>query len=269
MTPLWPKRGHAEDHRGDDRDLVALEDVGRHAGAVADVVADVVGDRRGVARVVLGDVLLDLADEVGADVGGLRVDAAADAHEEREERAAEAEAEERLVGLLAEDQEDDRAAEEAEAVGQHAGDRARPVAELHRLAVARPRGRGDPEVAGRGEAHPDEADGPGEERADEERARAPPAEGRLAPGVGEEEEERQDDDERPDPLELRREVGVRAFPDGGRHFLHLRRPGVGREDLPRQVPGVEEARDRDGRGPPSAPRSRAACTAGPRRARRA
>ena len=85
--------GHlAEDQRGDEGDGVRLEEVGRHAGAVADVVADVVRDGRGVARVVLGDALLDLADEVGADVGGLGEDAAADTHEHREQRGAEAEA---------------------------------------------------------------------------------------------------------------------------------------------------------------------------------
>ena len=88
------ERGDAEDDRGDEGDLVALEQVGGHAGAVADVVADVVGDRGGVARVVLGDAGFDLADEVGADVGGLREDAAADAQEQREQRAAEAEADE-------------------------------------------------------------------------------------------------------------------------------------------------------------------------------
>ena len=88
------ERRHAEDDRGDERDLVALEQVGGHAGAVADVVADVVGDRGRVARVVLGDAGLDLADEVGADVGGLGEDAAADAQEQGEQRAAEAEADE-------------------------------------------------------------------------------------------------------------------------------------------------------------------------------
>ena len=88
------ERGDAEDDRGDEGDLVALEQVGGHAGAVADVVADVVGDRRRVARVVLGDAGLDLADEVGADVGGLGEDAAADAQEQGEQRAAEAEADE-------------------------------------------------------------------------------------------------------------------------------------------------------------------------------
>ena len=42
-------------------DAVGLEEVGRHAGAVADVVAHVVGDDGRVARIVLGDVRLDLA----------------------------------------------------------------------------------------------------------------------------------------------------------------------------------------------------------------
>ena len=103
---LVAEAGHAEDHRRDDGHFVALEDVGRHAGAVADVVADVVGDGRGVAGIVLGDAGLDLADQVGADVGGLGVDAAADAHEQRQQRAAEAEAQQGLVGLLAVDEED-------------------------------------------------------------------------------------------------------------------------------------------------------------------
>ena len=86
------ERHLAEQQRGDERDRVGLEQVGRHAGAVADVVADVVGDGGGVARVVLGDALLDLADQVGADVRGLGEDAAADTHEHREQRGAEAEA---------------------------------------------------------------------------------------------------------------------------------------------------------------------------------
>ena len=94
LAPIELNAGDAEDDRGDEGDLVALEQVGGHAGAVADVVADVVGDRRRVARVVLGDAGLDLADEVGADVGGLGEDAAADAQEQGEQRAAEAEPDE-------------------------------------------------------------------------------------------------------------------------------------------------------------------------------
>ena len=83
-----------EQHHRDRGDRVRLEEVGRHARAVADVVADVVGDHGRVARVVLGDAGLDLPDEVGADVGGLRVDAAAESREHGDERAAEREPDE-------------------------------------------------------------------------------------------------------------------------------------------------------------------------------
>ena len=101
--PLVAEGLRAEDQRGDQGHGVRLEQVGRHAGAVADVVADVVGDGRGVARVVLGDVLLDLADQVGADVGGLGEDAAADPHEHGEQGGTEAEALEHVGCLVLED----------------------------------------------------------------------------------------------------------------------------------------------------------------------
>ena len=113
--------GHlAQDQRGDQGDGVRLEEVCRHAGAVADVVADVVGDGRGVAGVVLGDALLDLADEVGADVSGLGEDAATDTHEHREQRGTEAEALEDGRGVALVDEHDERGAEQAEADGEHA-----------------------------------------------------------------------------------------------------------------------------------------------------
>ena len=63
-------------------DGVGLEEVGRHAGAIADVVAHVVCDHGRVARVVLRYARFDLADEVGADVGGLGEDAAAEPGED-------------------------------------------------------------------------------------------------------------------------------------------------------------------------------------------
>ena len=94
----------AEEHHRDRRDGVRLEQVGGHSGAVADVVTDVVGDHGRVARVVLGDAGLDLSDEVGADVGRLRVDAASETGEDRDERAAEREADQvvdRRVGRVA------------------------------------------------------------------------------------------------------------------------------------------------------------------------
>jgi hypothetical protein len=73
----------AEEHRGDHRHGVGLEQVGRHAGVVADVVADVVGDDRGVARIVLWNPGLDLAHQVGADVSRLGVDATTKPGEDR------------------------------------------------------------------------------------------------------------------------------------------------------------------------------------------
>ena len=167
--PLVAEAGDAQDHGGHDRDFVALEDVGGHAGAVADVVADVVGNRGGVAGIVFGNALLELADQVGADVGRLGVDAAADAHEQGQQRAAEAEAQQGLVGVFAVDQKDDRAAQQAQAVGEHAGDRAGAIAELQAPAEAVLGGGGHAQVADRGQPHADEADRGREDRADEER----------------------------------------------------------------------------------------------------
>ena len=93
--PVRAEGEDADEHRGDGGDDVGLEEVGGHAGAVADVVADVVGDDGRVAGIVLGDTGLDLADEVGAHVSGLGEDAAAETSEDRDERTTEAEADER------------------------------------------------------------------------------------------------------------------------------------------------------------------------------
>ena len=130
------ERRDAEDDRGDERDLVALEQVGRHAGAVADVVADVVGDRGRVARVVLGDARLDLADEVGADVGGLGEDAAADAQEQGQQRAAEPESDQDRRRRVLGEHDDHGRAEQAEADGEHPGDAAGAEGDRERVGHA-------------------------------------------------------------------------------------------------------------------------------------
>ena len=93
----------AEEDGPDGGDGVGLEEVGGHAGAVADVVAHVVGDDRRVARVVLGDAGLDLADQVGADVGALGEDAAAEPREDRDQRRAEGQADQRLEYFMQRD----------------------------------------------------------------------------------------------------------------------------------------------------------------------
>ena len=83
-------------HGGADGDDIGLEQIGGHAGAVADIVADIVGDHGRVAGIVLGDSGLDLADQVGADVGGLGEDAAAETGEDRDQRGAEGQSDERV-----------------------------------------------------------------------------------------------------------------------------------------------------------------------------
>ena len=88
-----------EHHGGDDGHDIGLEQIGGHAGAVADIVANVVGDGRRVARVILGDAGLDLADQVAADIGALGEDAAAETGEDGDERGAKAERDERVDHL--------------------------------------------------------------------------------------------------------------------------------------------------------------------------
>ena len=87
-----------QQHGGDDGDGIGLEQIGGHAGAVADIVADIVGDHGRIARIVLGDAGFDLADEVGADIRTLGEDAAAKAREDGDQRGAEAERHQRLDG---------------------------------------------------------------------------------------------------------------------------------------------------------------------------
>ena len=80
----------------------------------------------------------DLAHEVGADVGRLGEDAAADAQEQREQRATEAEADEDRGRGVLEDHDDDGGAEQAEADREHAGDAAGAERDLERGRAASP-----------------------------------------------------------------------------------------------------------------------------------
>jgi hypothetical protein len=165
--------GQTEGHRRDHGRDVALVDVRTHAGDVADVVTDVVRDDARVARVVFRDVRLDLADDVGADVGGLRVDAAADAREERDAAGADRERVERRgqVRVFTELPVDGADADEAEASHAEAHDRAAVESdeESGRFAVRASRfGRAHVGVGGC--LHAEEAGNDRQERATEERA---------------------------------------------------------------------------------------------------
>ena len=127
----------AEQHGGDEGDRIGLEQVGGHASAVADVVTDVVRDHRGVARVVLRDARLDLADEVGTDIRTLGEDAATEAREDGDQRAAEGETDQGTQRhLVAHDRDHELVvegdADQPETHDQHAGDRAALEGDLQR-----------------------------------------------------------------------------------------------------------------------------------------
>src|SRR5262249_52095521 len=120
-------------HGGNHGHHVSLEQVGGHAGAVANIVADIVRNGRWVARIVLGDAGLDFAYEIAPDIGALGEDAATKPREDRDEGGAEAEGDQRIDHLprgraqadeLGEDEEINRDAEKSEAGNEEASDRA-------------------------------------------------------------------------------------------------------------------------------------------------
>ena len=244
---LMAEAGVAQDHGGDDRHLVALEDVGGHTGTVAHVVAHVVGDGGRVARVVLGNVGLDLAHQVGADIGRLGVDAAADPHEQCQQRAAEAEAEQNFIGLFAEDDEDRRAAEQAEAVGEHAGDGPGAVAKLQGIAVAGPRRGGDAEISPHRQVHSHKPDQPGENGPQEESRRSTDLD--SAAGLGSEVEDRGDqEDQGQEGRGLPHQVGPRSLAHGIGHVTHPLGALVGPQHLADQHVRHTPARKRRSQG---------------------
>ncbi len=235
-----------EEHHRDRGDGVRLEQVGGHAGAVADVVADVVRDDGRVARVVLGDPRLDLPDEVGPDVRGLRVDAAAESREDGDQRATECESDEIVDGRLRAVSDPVRQhpvvaghAEQAEPDHEEAGDRARAERHLERGLQPLAGRLRRPDVRAHGDVHSDEAGGRGQDGADEEAERRAPAE--LV--VEAEQEERHDRDDR-DRRVLLAKVGRGALLHGACDFLHPLVPGR----LLEQPPGeVEPVQNRHGR----------------------
>ena len=241
---LAGREGRAEQHHGDGRDGIRLEEVGGHAGAVADVVTHVVGDHGRVPRVVLGDPSLDLADEVGADVRGLREDAAAETREDRDERAAEREPDQVVDGRLravADPVREDPVvagdAEQAEAHDEQPRHRAGTERDLERGRDALAGCLRRPDVGPHRDVHADEAGGGREERTDRESDRRAPPELRVEA----DREQRHDGYER-DRRVLLLEIGGGALLHGTRDRLHPLVPGRLLEQPPGQI---EAESDRD------------------------
>ncbi len=236
----------SDEHRGDRGHRIRLEEVGRHARAVADVVADVVRDHRRVARVVLRDPGLDLAHEVGADVGGLRVDAAAESREDGDERAAESETDEvvdRRLGRVAERAGQHpvvaRDAQEREPDDQQASDGACAERHLERRAQTLLRSLGRASVRAHRDVHADEARQRGKHGPDEETDGGAPAQ-----IVVEAEDQERHDRDHGDRRVLALEVGLGPLLDRAPDLEHPLRP----RRLLQQPPGQPNAKgDRDQR----------------------
>ena len=218
-----------QQHGRDHGDRVGLEEVRGHARAVADVVADVVGDDRRVARIVLRNAGLDLADQVGADVRALGEDAAAQAGEDRDQRGAEAQADQRIdefAALGAQGKQDAvvaRDRQQGEARDQHAGHRAGAERDGQTLGQPLTRGLGGAHVGAHRHVHADVAGRARQHRADQ-----------IANADREIERERHDQEDHGadhgDRAVLAVEVGLGAFLDRRGDGLHARRARVGAQD---------------------------------------
>ena len=209
-------------HRRADGHDIGLEQIGGHAGAVADIVADVVGDHRRVAGIVLRNTGLDLADEVGADVRRLGEDAAAQTREDGDERGAERQGDQRVndravirrAALNAnKNVEEHRDRQQRQTRHQHAGDGAGAEGRGEAALQARAGGFGGADVGAHRDVHADIAgharqDGSGHE-----------ANG----GDWSQEEEDEHGDDHADDADggvLPAEIGLRALLDGGGDVDH-------------------------------------------------
>ncbi len=213
----------AEQHGGDDGHGIGLEQVRSHAGAVTDVVTDVVGNHRRIARVVLGNTGFDLADQVGADVRALGEDTAAETREDRDQRAAESQADQRLHWIGAGQVVQDRGivtghTGQPQAHDQHAGDGTAAKRDLQRRVQALLRRFGSTHVGAHRNVHADVAGQAGKQCTDRE----------AIGGQGVKREVyhyKQNDADHANGGVLAIEIGRSAFLNGGRDFLHARVTG--------------------------------------------
>ena len=239
---LAGEEDRGEHHGRHDGHRIGLEQVGGHARAVADIVADVVGDGRRVARIVLGNAGLDLADEVGADVGALGEDAAAETGEDRDQRGAEAERDERVDHFAVRRAVAERSGQNREIAGDAEQREARDEQASHRpgaegdVETARQRirrGLGGAHIGANRNVHADEARGAGKNRADEKAERHEPTEQNP-------QQNEHDDSDACDGRVLAAQIGLRAFGDRGGDFLHSLGARRRRQELADRVSAVDD-----------------------------
>ena len=218
------KEDRGQHHGGDRGHCIGLEQVGRHAGAIADVVTDVVGDGGRVARIVFGNAGFDLADQIAADVGALGEDAAAKPREDRDQRCAEAQRHQRIdngaavsgkTEVMRQICEVDGDAEQREPRYQHAGDGTSLERKLKSAGQRRRRRLRGTHVSADRNVHADEAGSTRQHRADQEAKSDESAEEII--------KQREDHDaDHADGHVLTFEIGLRALAHRGRDLLHAR-----------------------------------------------
>ena len=196
----------------------------------------------GIARIVLGNARFDLADEVGADVGALGEDAAAETGEDRDQRGAEAERDQRVdddaVGHRVAERTGehpvvDGDAEQREAGDQKSGHRARLEGDVEAAGERLGRRLGGAHVGPHRDVHADEARRAGQDRADQEADRHRPRQQQA-------EDDEDDHADCGDGGVLALQIGLRAFAHRGGNFLHPRRAAIGGHQLRDGVTAVDK-----------------------------
>ena len=152
MSSNAPER-NAQNQTRHNGYFIGFKDIGRHTGAVAHVVAHQVRHYGGVARVIFGNAGFHFAHQVGAYVSGFGVNAAAYAHKQGQQRTAKAKPQQSVRRGNAENDKDERAAQKAQAVGQHTGYGAGAVRNFQRVAKAAFRSRRHAYVGVHRDAH--------------------------------------------------------------------------------------------------------------------
>ena len=208
----------------------------------------------GIARIVLGNARLDLAHQVGADVRAFGEDAAAQPRENRDQRAAEAQADQGLQDVVeralvlrvgVEQREITGDTEQPQAHHQQAGDGAALERDVERLLQAAARGFGGAHVGAHRDVHADDA-----ERPENSAPMAKPqAVAQPSFGMKPIARNRICADDR-DGRVLALEVGARAFANRRCDFLHARVARGQRNDPPRLQRAVDDRDQRAGDGEP-------------------
>ncbi len=240
-----------QNHCGNDGHDIGLEQVRRHAGAVADIVADIVGDCCGVARIVLGDARFDLAHHVATHVGALGKDAAAQSGENGDQRGPEAQGDKSVddgpVGRIKphgqKNEEIDGDAQQAQTGNQQSGHGTRFERQIEPAGQRGGRRLGDTHIGAHRDVHANEPGSAREHGPDQKADRRIDAE--QQPG-----NDKDDDADNGNGCVLALEIGGGAFADRSGNLLHAGTAGIGGQKRTRCHDAIDDRQDATGNNQP-------------------